>query len=78
MDATLIFLLVGLAVSYVAMFFVGKKFGAVIEQDAVARVLAEYKVFPATREMLISSLKADYAKAYDAAVAELDKVKKAL
>ena len=45
-------------------------------------MLAEYKVFPATREMLIggilSSLKADYAKAYDAAVAELDKVKKAL
>ena len=72
---------VGIFAAIVA-FLAGTKYGKSLEQEAVAKVLAEYASINTTADAFVSrvlgSLKSDYARAYDAFAAEIAKTKKAL
>jgi hypothetical protein len=66
-------------ISVLVAFFAGKKYGANVEQELVARTLVEYKRAGLAGANFISSilgsLKSDYSKAFDEIEAD---VKKAL
>lgn len=69
---------ISVLVAFFGGLFIGKEYGSAVEQQAVARVLAEYHNLNAGTSAFVArilgSLKRDYRRAYDAVVDEVDQL----